>query len=310
MEAIHGWPDPPLAVPVVLTIGVFDGVHLGHQALIGEVVRRAESLGLPAVVLTFHPHPRSVIAPESNWGYICSLEERLARIADLGPSLAIVLRFDRVLADTSAEQFMRDLCQHLPLRELCVGAGFSLGRAGQGDLEVLRILGERGCFLVRAIPPVQVDGQVVSSTQIRQRIQQGRVDEVVRWLGRPFCLRGQVVPGMGQGRLLGFPTANLNLHPRQILPADGVYAVQAHFPAALNFRSPWPALGYVGHRPTFGERERGVEVHLLDFAQDLRGCELRLKFVQRLRPDRRFAGPEALIAQMRQDEQLARKLLA
>lgn len=304
MQVFQDWTNLPATQAVVMTIGVFDGVHVGHQQLVRRVVARARQFGRQAVVVTFHPHPRSVVAPGSSWGYICSLEERLARIAELGPDLAVVLPFTPALADTSAEQFVEDLCRRIPLRELHVGGGFFLGRGGQGDLALLRSLGQRWNFAVEELPPVLLDGRVVSSTHIRECIQAGEVAEVRRWLGRLFSLSGPVVSGAGLGRTLGFPTANLQLHPRQVLPADGVYAAWARFAAA----SPWPALVYVGRRPTFDDGQRMVEVHLLDFSADLIGHELRLEFLQYLRPDQTFAGPAELVAQIQRDAVYAREV--
>jgi riboflavin kinase/FMN adenylyltransferase len=308
MEVIQGWTK--LAIPgAVATIGVFDGVHLGHQVLIRGVAERARALDLRSVAITFHPHPRSVVAPELPWEYICSLEERIARISELGVDLLIVLRFSPELAATPAEEFVARLVDHVPLRELHVGSGFVLGRGREGNVARLAALGHRWGFTVHTVPPVCLDGRPVSSTQIRQLVQAGRVDEAQRWLGRPFSLRGEVVAGEGRGRLLGFPTANLHLHPRQLLPADGVYAVRVRLPAVASCLELQPALAYVGRRPTFGPGERVVELHLLDFQGDLLGYELRADFVRRLRPDRAFPNAEALARQMAQDAAAARALL-
>ncbi len=307
MEVVQGWTTLPSSVEVAMTIGVFDGVHLGHQALVRQVVRQAEALHGQAVVMTFYPHPRSVLVPDSPWAYLCSLEERIERIAELGPDLLLVMPFTAEFADTPAESFIEQVVQSMRLRDLYVGIDSCLGRGGQGDVPMVAALGERLGFRVHAFPPVEVDGQVVSSTRIRELVQSGQVAEVVRWLGRPFCLRGQVVPGYGQGRLLGFPTANLRLDPRQILPADGVYAVMAQLPH--NGAGSFPGLGYIGRRPTFGTTERVAEVHLFDFSADLVGHELRAEFREQLRPDRKFAGVEELMEQMRRDEEKARKVL-
>lgn len=309
MRVVQGWADLHHEAGVVLTIGVFDGVHLGHQALMREAVQRARARDWPAAVLTFYPHPRAIVAPESRWGYLCSLEERLERMADLGPDLVMILRFTPELRATPAEDFIAELVRHMPLRELFVGADFSLGVDKRGDLAVLQALGERHGFAVRPAPQVCLDGRVVSSTQIRALIQAGDVAEAARWLGRLFSLRGNVVPGQGQGRALGFPTANLSLHPRQLLPADGVYAARARCAPNTPCPGPFPALAYVGRRPTFGPAERVVEVHLLDFVGQLVGYELRAEFVQRLRPDRRFDSVAELVAQMQRDAARARDIL-
>jgi len=321
MDIVQGWCDLAPEPGVVLTIGVFDGVHLGHQALIRGVVARAGELGLRPVVMTFHPHPRSVVAPDSNWGYLCSLEERLARIAELGPELMIVLRFTPELAAMPAADFIAEALRHMPLRELHVGDDFALGRGKEGDVAALQALGRQHGFTVRSTPTVCVDGQAVRSTRIRELVQAGAVDQAARLLGRFFSLRGAVTSGHGQGRRLGFPTANLHLHARQVLPADGVYAVwgqlspsfwEAHLPAGLRSTGPGPlpGLAYVGRRPTFGSGQRVVEVHLLDFSADLLGHEVRAEFVRFLRPDRAFANAHELVAQMERDMAQARQLLS
>jgi len=309
MEVVQGWVKLPPSPGVVLTIGVFDGVHLGHQALIRRVVERARALGGRAVVLTFHPHPRSVVAPRSHWGYLCSLEERIARIAELGVDLLIVLRFTPELAATPAEAFVRELAGHMPLAELHVGADFGLGKDRRGDVALLERLGQELGFALHPAAPVCLDGRVVSSTHIRALIQAGQVAEAGRWLGRRFSLRGEVVPGAGRGSRLGFPTANLHLHSRQLLPADGVYAVWVRLPPAWGRPSLLPGLAYVGRRPTFGPGRRAVEVHLLDFSGDLLGWEVRAEFVERLRPEQTFPGPAELVAQMERDAAQARAIL-
>lgn len=307
MRTVQGWADIEGGTGIVLAIGVFDGVHLGHQSLLRQTVERARAQGAQAAALTFHPHPRSVVAPDSSWGYLCSLEERIERIAESGLDLLMVLRFTPELAATPAVAFIRELLQHMRLRELSVGADFRLGQGKQGDIALLQALGQEHGFVVRPAPPVCLEGQVVSSTRIRELIQAGEVAAAARWLGRPFSLRGDVIVGHGRGHKLGFPTANLALHPRQILPADGVYAAWAHLRPTVG--RPRPALAYVGRRPTFDLEERVVEVHLLDFSGELGGHELRAEFIAHLRPDRRFGNTEALVAQMRRDAAQAREVL-
>jgi riboflavin kinase/FMN adenylyltransferase len=308
MRTIQGWTDLGAATGVVLTIGVFDGVHLGHQALLRGTVERARAEGATAAVLTFHPHPRSVVAPDSSWGYLCSLEERIERIAELGPDVLMVLRFSAEMAAMPAALFISELLEHVRLRHLSVGTDFRLGQNKEGDIALLQTLGEQHGFTVQPAPQVCIDGLVVSSTRIRELVQAGEVVEASRWLGRPFSLRGDVMSGQGQGRKLGFPTANLSLHPRQVLPADGVYAARAHLRPSTG--GPLPALAYVGRRPTFGLNQRVVEVHLVGFGGELLGHELRAEFIAHLRPDRRFASVEELVAQMHRDAARAREIWA
>ncbi len=315
MRVEQGWVDLSREAGVVLTIGIFDGVHLGHRRLISGVVRQARARGWCSLVLTFHPHPRAVLAPDRWEGYLCPLEERVSQIASLGPDRMLILRFSAELAAMPAAEFLEELLRHVPVRELHVGFDFALGRGREGDVHLLRRWGKERGLVVRPVPPVRLQGQIVSSTRIRELVRQGQMQEAARRLGRPFALAGQVIPGAGRGRELGFPTANLRLDPRQVLPADGVYAVRVYLPAALQEvyqpgRGPLSGMAYVGRRPTFGPGERGVEVHLFDFAADLLGCDLRVEFVECLRPDRTFPGPEALVSQMHRDAGHARELLS
>ena len=295
--------DRPRAV---ITIGVFDGVHLGHQMLIRRVVERAAELGVEAGCVTFHPHPEDVLRPESDIPHLGALEDRLEAIRELGISLVEVIPFTWVLARETPEQFVDRLLTRFILRELWVGSDFALGRGRSGTPDRLARIGMVRGFRVFTVPPVEWGGEVVSSSRIRALLAEGRVEEAAELLGRPYRLRGRVVPGDGRGRHLGFATANLAVDERLCVPGNGVYAVWA----VLDGEQPRPAVANVGLRPTFDGSTRSIEVHLLDFADDLYGRLLAVDFVARLRGERRFGSVDALVEQIRQDITSARLLLA
>jgi riboflavin kinase/FMN adenylyltransferase len=290
----------------VLTLGNFDGVHLGHQAIVAHAVEHARAVGGAAVALTFAPHPLAVLVPERAPPPVQPLRDRLASLRALGVDVAVVQRFTRRFAALEAERFVRDfLLPHLDLQHVVVGYNVNFGRDRAGSAETLRALGARLGFGVDVIGPVVVAGEQASSTALRDAIREGDVRRARALLGRPHALRGRVVAGDRRGRTLGFPTANLHLRPGLLLPADGVYAVavelgERRHPGVLN----------VGVRPTFAGRRRTVEVHLLDFAGDLYGRWLVVRLVERLRGEAAFAGPEALRAAIAADVVRARTVLA
>lgn len=306
MHVFHGLPSQPPPCPILLTIGNFDGVHLGHQALIGEMVEAARRQQRWAGVLTFDPHPLTVLEPERPLSFLTSLEERLELFAALGLDVVIVHPFDKTVARMSARVFVTALSQHLRLAELWVGPDFSLGHRQQGDVSTLRRLGEELGFVLRVVPHFCRDGQSVHSTRIRALLQEGDVQEAAALLGRPYRLSGEVVAGAGRGRALGFPTVNLAVEPGRVLPGDGIYAGWAEvagqrYAAAIN----------VGRRPTFAEEkaQRTVEAYLLDFEGQLYGQVVTLTFVERLRPEQRFESARELVEQMTRDVAVTRRVL-
>ncbi len=290
--------------PSVLTMGKYDGVHLGHQQLISTTVERARSLGMQSVVLTWEPHPNAVIRPDAPLHLLTSLEERIELIAALAPDLLIVAPFTAETRATSAEDYMRQIVAAIPVRELWVGEDFAMGRGRTGDVATLMAIGVELGFAVGAVRKVIVGGEPVSASRVREVLRRGAVDEAVALLGRPFGLRGVVVEGDRRGRTIGFPTANLRVDPTHVLPADGVYAGHVY----LNGEA-LPAVTNVGLRPTFNGLHRTVEAHLLDWSGDLYGRSIRVTFLHRLRGEQRFEGPAALVAQIRQDAARARELL-
>jgi riboflavin kinase/FMN adenylyltransferase len=297
--------SPPLR-RVVLTLGNFDGVHLGHRAIVQRAVSEARAVGGQVVVLTFHPHPVAVLAPERSAPLLQSLRDRLALLRDLGADVTVVQRFTPRFAALEPEAFVRDfLGTHLELLHVVVGYDVSFGRGRAGSVETLRALGPQLGFAVDAVGPVTVGEEQVSSTALRRMIAAGDVRSAQALLGRRFTLRGRVVRGEQRGRTLGFPTANLHKRRDLLLPADGVYAVRAR----LGGRT-YPAVLNIGVRPTFGTLQRTVEAHLLDFDQPLYGRWLVLELVDRLRGEQRFAGPEALRQAIAADVTRAREVLA
>jgi riboflavin kinase / FMN adenylyltransferase len=304
MELVHGLPQPINERPTALTIGVFDGVHLGHRHLIGSAVRRAQALGWQSAVLTFDPHPDQVIHPDRERLYLASLEERAEQIADIGVDLLIVLPFNRDLMALTAHEFMTRVCRAIALRELWIGHDFALGRGREGNLARLRDIGHALGYSVHPVEPLLLDGAPVSSTRVRSALREGDVLAAARLLGRPFGLRGRVVEGDRRGRTIGFPTANVAVDPQRTLPADGVYVCRAQVG-----QQRYGAVTNVGVRPTFAGAHHTVEAYLLDFADEIYGETLRLDFLHRLRGERKFDGIAALVAQITSDVAAARKWL-
>jgi riboflavin kinase/FMN adenylyltransferase len=291
---------------VVLTLGNFDGVHLGHQAIIGRATQEARKLGGQAVVLTFEPHPIAVLAPDRAPPLLQPLRDRLALFREYGVAATVLQRFTRAFAALTPEEFVQDfLLRHLDLAHVVVGHNVSFGRGRAGSVDTLVDLGRRHGFAVDVVGPVAVEGEQVSSTTLRGVLREGDMRRAQRMFGRAFAMRGRVVTGERRGRTLGFPTANLHLRPRLVLPPDGVYAVAV----PLDGRSV-PGVLNVGVRPTFGERRRTVEVHLLDWHGDLYGRWLVVEVIERLRGEQAFAGPEALRAAIAADVARARTVLA
>lgn len=290
-----------------LTIGSFDGVHLGHQAIIRNVVLGAQRSGAPAAVLTFHPHPGVVLGWRQTPFYLTSPQERAELLGALGVDVVITHPFDTQVAARSAAEFMHSLKKHLGLRALCVGPNFALGRGREGNTTRLAQLGIELGYELHIAEPVLQDGEVISSTRVRRCLESGDVAQANRLLGRPFSLWGAVVAGDGRGRTIGIPTANLQVWEERLVPLGGVYACRA----VVAGRSR-QAVVNIGVRPTFGanSQRQHVEVHILDFDANLYGSRLRLDFIARLRDEQRFPGVQALIAQIQADIQQARRLLA
>jgi riboflavin kinase/FMN adenylyltransferase len=288
----------------VLTIGNFDGVHLGHREVFRRVVSKARAMKGTAAVLTFEPHPLRLLAPEHAPPRINTPEEKVRLLEASRIDLLVVLEFNRQLAGMSAEDFVRKiLVGKLGIRHLVVGYDYAFGCNREGDIDFLENRSRQYGFTLEALEPICKGGEVYSSTRIRQALQAGDVTGVVDVLGRNFTLDGVVVRGAGRGQTLGFPTANLETD-KEILPAKGVYAVKVKWRGQL-----YDAVVNIGRRPTFDNQEATLEIHLLDFRENLYGEVLRIYFVERLRAEQRFDSVEALKAAVWRDIDLARDLL-
>jgi len=293
----------------VLTVGNFDGIHLGHRAILDVVVERARSLDGEAVVHTFEPHPRQVLYPERAPRLLTTLEQKLELLAAAGVAVAVVEPFTLEYARTSAEVFIRDRLHGCiaPL-EVYVGYDFHFGHDREGSMRLLTEMGPRLGFAVTIIPEVTIDAGDVNSTRIRQLLADAEVEKACEMLGRAYTVRGSVVKGEQRGRGLGFPTANLDPE-NEVLPAPGVYAGHARFLDGQAGEA-HPVVTNVGTRPTFEDAGRVVaEAHLIDFDGDLYGRRLELSFEQLLRPERRFESVDALRRQIRADVDDGRRRL-
>ncbi|MBI4785529.1 MAG: bifunctional riboflavin kinase/FAD synthetase [Chloroflexi bacterium] len=304
MEIIRDLTTVNLTRPTVLTIGSFDGIHRGHQYLIGRVVHRAKETGAASALVTLHPHPKVVLRPDSPLQYLSTIEERLDLLGPLGLDYAVVFPFSLELSQIRARDFVQLLLDHLNMREIFCGADFAMGYKREGNVEFLRALGKEKGFSVTVVEPQKFDGEIMSSTRIRQSIAEGDLESATRSLGRYPSLRGRVIKGDERGRQLGFPTANLAVAERRLVPADGIYAVR------VKIGEQWfGGAASIGIRPTFGGGHRTVEVYVLDFDGDLYDQVIEVQFIKRLRPEMKFDNVQALIAQMRQDVAETRQVL-
>lgn len=306
-ELSSGWPSglPPAARSAV-TVGVFDGVHRGHQQLLRSMAAAAASRGLTPVVVTFKNHPLSVLRPELPLQLLTPLAERTALIRSAGITGVVAITFTRELSQWTPEQFIGALIEHLHMGLLVVGPDFVLGHGRAGTTPVLTALGERLGYATLVVPPYLLDGQPVKSTLVRQALAAGDMERAAHYLGRPFAVAGAVEPGERRGASLGFPTANLALTEHQALPVDGIYAAWFDVDGARH-----PAAASIGTKPTFHEAApRTVEAYVLDFSGDLYGKGVRLEFVQLLRAQQRFLSAADLVAQMQRDVQAVRAVLA
>ena len=292
--------------PLFLAIGVFDGVHRGHQAVISTSAEHSRAANGTPVVVTFDPHPEKVLRPERAPHLLTATQHKIALIRELGVGNLLIITFDKQFASTEPEDFVAALVtQAKPLREICVGHEWSFGKNRRGNLDLLKTLGAKFNFNVVGIPPVQINGAVVSSTAIRQAVEKGDFAKAAEMLGREYTILGTVTHGDNLGKKIGFPTANLSAHSEQF-PPNGVYAAEAKID---NERY----LGVInlGVRPTVssGKSERVLEIHLFDFNRDLYGRDMEVRFLKFLRAEKKFASVEKLVEQIRSDVDQARKFL-
>lgn len=291
----------------LVSIGVFDGVHLGHQNLIGRLVQKANQSGRVAVVVTFFPHPDKVINETSGRYYLTTPEKRAELLLQLGVDMVVTLAFDARFRRLPAADFVDQLVTNLRIKELWVGADFALGFRREGDVRFLKAQGARRGFEVEAIELITSvnSDRLIRSSKVRELVRRGAMLDAKSMLGRPYSLSGKVVEGDQRGRTIGIPTANIAVWPEQILPAKGVYATWA-----ILGGDPIMAAANIGYRPTFSGDAVTVEAHLLDFNRDIYGENLELRFEKRLRAERKFAGLDDLVAQIRSDISASRQYLS
>lgn len=305
MEVVNGLGSFRAGGGSVVTVGFFDGVHLGHQSLIRRTVEAAAQRGLRSVVLTFDRHPREVLTPGDVPHLLTTLRRKAELIDALGVELMAVMEFDENVSRWEPERFVDQvLVAGLGVRQAVVGANFTFGHRAAGTPEVLEQLGGTAGFGVESVPLTELDGRPVSSSSIRQALAEGDLSWPERALGRRYAVEGTVVPGAGRGKDLGFPTANVRTPVRILLPGRGVYAGRTHMDA-----NSWTAAINVGTNPTFGEEPLHVEAYLLDFDGDLQGRVLTVEFWERLRDEIRFDNADALALQMKEDVTRTRALV-
>jgi riboflavin kinase/FMN adenylyltransferase len=303
MRLFHGTDNAEIQRPTVLTLGVFDGLHLGHQLIVRTVAERARATGAVPTAITFDPHPRAVLHPESAPPLLQTLDQKVEGFGALGIAQTIVIRFDQKFSQIRAEDFLRDVVQaRLQAREVYLGCGFAFGHNREGNTELLRRVSRALGFFADEVPEVQLRGQRVSSSRVRRLLAEGKVNLARRLLGRPYGVEGPVVKGAERGRELGFPTANLHPHNR-VIPCNGVYVT------GTLIDGQWRrSITNVGVRPTFGaDPEPSLETFVMDWAGDLYGDVVRVRFLHRLRDERKFGSIEELKTQIERDVQRARR---
>lgn len=289
--------------PVWLTIGNFDGVHLGHQVLLADLIRLARQDNTRSVLLSFSPNPKVFFSGEKGF-YLSTPGEKTALLSRLGIDDVLIIAFERKLANMAATDFMAELTRRINLKGLVVGEDFVFGHNRQGTTEVLAEFCEKQGIPFVVFPELMMDGEPVSSTRIRRALNDGKVDEARRLLGRPYAMCAKVISGEQIGKSIGVPTANLELDPDKFLPKSGVYATIAHLR-----EKDYPAVTNVGVRPTFSEQEIiSVETLILDFNDDIYGEELRVEFIQCLRPEQKFDSVQALTQQIEKDKLITRRI--
>lgn len=287
-----------------IAIGIFDGVHRGHQYLIKKMLDRARRLGAAPVVITFFPHPAHVLRPDLKLGYLTPLDDRFRRLSGLGVAACLVVRFNRSFAGIRPEKFIKDiLVKKLGARAIFVGEDFRFGKDREGNAALFQKLAPVYGYEMHAVAGLKQGGAVISSTRVRQLIAAGKLSGARRLLGRGVSVSGAVVKGARRGRSLGFPTANI-AYETDILPPQGVYVVKV-----LMGKKEYPGMANIGTRPSFETQvsKMHVEVHILDFSKDIYGKHVEVEFLKKIRNEKKFSNPQQLIAQIRKDESFARK---
>lgn len=301
MKIFHGTENANISRPTVLTLGVFDGLHLGHQRIMQTVVERAAEIGAVPTAITFDPHPRAVLHPESAPPLLQTLDQRLAAFEVLGIEQAIVIRFNLEFAAQDAKTFLRDtVAERLQAKEVYLGKGFAFGKNRGGNIELLREMSKELGFFADEVPEVRLCDERISSSKIRELLAMGKINRARKMLGRPYGVEGVIVRGDRRGHTIGFPTANLHPHNR-VIPKFGVYA------SATLINDQWRrGITNVGVRPTFEtDTEPSIETYIFDFDEELYGDVLRVRFLHRIRDERKFAGIDELRAQIQKDTRRA-----
>jgi riboflavin kinase/FMN adenylyltransferase len=307
MHIIHGIEEIPAGLRgVFVTIGNFDGIHLGHRYIFAKMIEGARQVGCKTVVISFDPHPKMVLHPDKRPFYLIStFEEKIRLLGEIGIDAFIILPFSLEYAQTTAEDFVRDLLwEKLRIRKIIIGHDYTFGHGKKGNEAFIAEEGRRLGFAVEAMNAFRIGDEIVSSTKIREAILRGDVHFAATLLGRPYNISGRVVPGDKRGLELGFPTANVEAN-KELLPLRGVYAVRC----LLRGKSLDGVLN-IGFNPTFSGGKLTIEVHIFDFNEDIYGEMLDVLFIERIRDEVRFAGPKELIAQINKDVSQARELLS
>ncbi len=297
--------DFPLDFETVITIGSFDGIHLGHKALFKEAEILAEELGVSPLIVSFDPHPRHVLFPEANFKLLTTLEEKLHLLSQLNIKQIALIPFTQSIAKLSPDLFVQEyIVDNLKAKGVVVGFNFRFGRNKKGNTEYLKNLGEKYNFIVKTVPPITIDDLTVSSTQIRYFIERGEIEKANKLLGHSYFIIGKVVKGKGRGELLGFPTANLEIPSFKLIPVPGVYAVWVYwknqkFKGAMN----------IGTKPTFEDKELSVEIHIFDFNKNIYGETLKIELIKHIREEKKFYSLKELKDQIKKDCELIDKIL-
>lgn len=298
--------DFPLPFETIITIGNFDGIHLGHKALIQETFKLSQILNAKPVIVSFDPHPRMVLFPKSEFKLLTTLEEKIYLLSELGVNSLTLIPFTQTLSDLSPDLFVQEyIVDKLKAKGVVVGFNFRFGKEKMGNVEYLEKIAQKYNFIVKAVSPVISNGIIVSSSAIRNFIEKAEIEKANQLLGRPYLILGKVIKGKGRGRVLGFPTANIEVSPQKMLPPAGVYAVwvtvkKKKFKGALN----------IGKRPTFEEKDLSTEVHILNFEGEIYGEVIKIEIIKPIRKEIKFSSMEELKVQIKEDCKLVEKILS
>ncbi|MCD6490001.1 MAG: bifunctional riboflavin kinase/FAD synthetase [Thermodesulfobacterium sp.] len=298
--------DLPLPFETVITIGSFDGIHLGHKVLFEETFKLSKLLNAKPVVVSFDPHPRIILFPESEFKLLTTLEEKIHILSELGVDSLILIPFTKTFSEFSPDLFVQEyIVDKLKAKGVIVGFNFRFGKKKMGNIDYLEQIAQKYNFVVKAVPPVILNGVTISSSTIRNLIAKAQIEEANKLLGRPYFILGKVIKGRGRGKKLGFPTANIEVSPLKMLPPAGVYAVLVtvngeKFRGALN----------IGKRPTFEEKDFSVEVYIFNFNREIHGKTLKIEIIKHIREEKKFSSVEELKNQIKKDCELIDKILS